>query len=301
MIKAVCTGRAQYDMSIVVDEYPKEGSKRDYIGKIGCGGGIAANFACLLAKWGIQTTFVGVVGNDVYGQKFKKELDQLRIDTRFLETNYEIDTPLMLSFITKNNGKSTTMDVMNDYAFAKKYDLDFTPDMIMTDGLDINASKTLLSQYPKAVSFLDADLMNTNTLDLCKRVNFILCSKRFAEAASGQVIDMENTQTLVEAFNRLKNKYIKQQIVITLGEAGAVYCINNQVKISPTLKVTPVDITGAGDIFRAAFAYQIASGGDIEKAVKYGNIAAGLSMKIIGCRRSIPSVEEVNKLYEQKY
>ena len=90
-------------------------------------------------------------------------------------------------------------------------------------------------------------------------------------------------------------------IVITLENQGALYCLNNQIKVSPALKLPVVDTTGAGDIFHGAFCYIIANGGDIEKAVKYGNIAAGLSLSKIGTRLSIPSLEEVEKLYVQNY
>ena len=43
------------------------------------------------------------------------------------------------------------------------------------------------------------------------------------------------------------------------------------------------------------------NGGDVEKAVKYGNIAAGLSVSKVGARLSVPELVEVNKLYEQNY
>ena len=37
----------------------------------------------------------------------------------------------------------------------------------------------------------------------------------------------------------------------------------------------------------------------LEKAIKYGNIAAGLATRIIGGRLSIPKLDEVNKIYEK--
>lgn len=301
MIKAICIGHATYDITIRTQDIPKPGTIHRYEHKIGCGGGVASNIAYMLAKWGIETTFSGVVGNDVYGQRIKKELDSVKIDTRYLETTYDNDTDLSITFINSETNEKMNFTLADNFTYLKKFEYDFTPDLIVTDGYDLNASKTVLGQYPKAISLLDAKELNQNILDLCKRVHFIICSKEFAEAISGITIDFSKTETLIQAYERIKTKFEKAQIVITLGEHGALYCIKNQIKVSPALKLDNVDSTGSGDIFKAAFLYTIANGGDIEKAVKFGNIAAGISIQKVGARYSIPRLEEVTKLYEKNY
>ena len=99
----------------------------------------------------------------------------------------------------------------------------------------------------------------------------------------------------------VKKKYLNTEFIITLGARGALYCINNQIKISPSLKVQTEDTHGCGPIFRAAFAHTIVGGGDIEKAVKVGCIAASLASTKIGAYDSIPSLEDIRNFYEQNY
>jgi sugar/nucleoside kinase (ribokinase family) len=65
----------------------------------------------------------------------------------------------------------------------------------------------------------------------------------------------------------------------------------------PALKVEAKDTTGAGDIFHGAFVYGLSKGFDIEKIVKYANIAAGISVTRIGARQSIPGLNEVEAEY----
>ena len=65
----------------------------------------------------------------------------------------------------------------------------------------------------------------------------------------------------------------------------------------PGLKVTPVDTTGAGDIFHGAFTYALSKGFDIEKCVRYANI----TVQKIGARLSIPSYTEVSNYYNEKF
>ena len=89
MIKTLSIGQASYDIYVSVDEYPKEGDKLRFINKIGCGGGTACNVAYMLAKWGISSTFAGVVGNDVYGNRVRKELETAGVDTRYVASSYE--------------------------------------------------------------------------------------------------------------------------------------------------------------------------------------------------------------------
>ena len=131
------------------------------------------------------------------------------------------------------------------------------------------------------------------------KVNYIVCSKAFAEAATKMSIDYNNTSTLVNVYDELRNKYDHQNIVVTLEEHGAMYMVDNQIKISPALKVDAVDTTGAGDIFHGAFCYGIANGYPLEKAIKYGNIAAGLSCQTMGARLSVPKLDDVVKIYEK--
>ncbi len=301
MIKALCIGQACYDITIVVDEFPKEDTRERFIHKIGCGGGSAANCAYLLAKWGLETTFAGVIGNDIFGNRIKKEFEEVKIDTRFIETSYENDTAISFVIVNKASSSRTLFNVADEYVKLKKYTFDFTPDIIVTDGHDTYASKTVLQNFPKSLSVLDANRVTPEILELGKYVKYIVCSENFATEVAGSTIDFNNTGTLANVYYKLKAKFPKAEIVITLGEKGALYCLENQIKVSPSLKVPIADPNGLKDIFTGAFSYIIANGGDIEKAVKYANIAAGLSLGTVGTRLSIPSLENVEKLYVQNY
>ena len=66
----------------------------------------------------------------------------------------------------------------------------------------------------------------------------------------------------------------------------------------PSIKVQAQDSTGAGDIFHGAFTYGIANKFDIEKALRYANIAGAISVTRVGGRFSIPSLEEVESKYD---
>ena len=299
MIKTLSIGQASYDIYVSVDEYPKEGDKLRFINKIGCGGGTACNVAYMLAKWGISSTFAGVVGNDVYGNRVRKELETAGVDTRYVETSYEKDTVLSFVLVDSKNKMSTSFDVADEFVKLKKFDFDFQPDLIVLDGNDTYASKSTIERFPKAVTILRATRFNQDIANLALKVNYLICSLDFVSGHLKMPIDSSNVSALVNAYTELRSRYEHQNIIITLGNNGAIYMVDDQIKISPSLKMEVVDTSGCGDIFTGAFSYGIANNFTLEKSIKYGNIAAGLATRVIGGRISIPKIDEVNKIYEK--
>ena len=120
MIKVICIGHASYDMYVKVDEFPKENDKLRFVNKIACGGGTRRR----LGKWGASSTFAGVVGNDVFGNRIKKELESVGVDTRYMETSFEKDTTISLVIVNSKNASRTVINVADEYVKLKKFDFD---------------------------------------------------------------------------------------------------------------------------------------------------------------------------------
>lgn len=300
MIKTLCIGHASYDIYVQVDEFPKEGTKSRFINKIGCGGGSAANIAYLLAKWGVGSTFAGTIGNDMYGNRIQKEFENVGVDTRYIETTYDKDTTVSFVIVNTKTGSRTLFNYADEYVKLRKFDFDFQPDLIVADGHDLYAAKSTFERFPKAITICDASRYANDVIETAKLCQYMICSKDFAENATNLKIDYNNTATLVNVFDALRKKFDHQNIVVTLENSGALYQIDNQIKVSPALKLTPVDTSCAGDIFNGAFAYAITQSYNIEQAVRFANIAAGLSTQVIGGRISIPKLQDVQKIYDEK-
>ena len=295
-------GQTSYDITCPVDGYPVEGTKYQLNEKIEAGGGTAANAAYLLGKWGETSYFAGVVGADDYGAKIRKELERVMVKTDMMENSYEVGTPVSVILVNKKTGSRTRFDVVGaTQPQLKRYEYTFVPDVIFTDGKEYNATINALNKFPKAISVLDAGRVNRNLLELCKYVKYIVCSKGFAEAVSGMKIDFNNSVTLVQVYKKLKDKYPNNEIIVTLEHMGAMYTFNGEIRIMPGLKTNVVDPSCSGDIFHGAFVYCIANNFDLEKAITYSNIAAGLSVGKMGGRTSIPNLKEVINYYNQKF
>ena len=300
-MKVLVIGHSSYDISCPVEEYPQENTKYRLNEYVTCGGGPAGNAAYLLGKWGVETYYAGVVGSDDYGNKIKKEFESIGVHTEYLETSYDSPTSVSFIMINKKNGSRTLFNIGAGKAGMKKADFTVDPDIILIDGHEYSASVAAFNKYPNAIKIVDAGRVTPELRELCKSCNYIVSSKGFAETVSGEKIDYTNPNSLVQVYTAVKNIYPRSEIIITLEEKGALYAINNEIKIMPGLKLPPVDTTGAGDIFHGAFTYAISKNYDLEKSVRYANITAGLSVQKLGARLSIPDLGEVSNYYNEKF
>ena len=301
MLKAICLGRSKYDINILMEGAPVEGTTYEFFNKIGCGGGTASNVAVALGRWGIGSAISGVVGNDIFGNRIREEFDKVHLDTRYLEQSFNNDTALSIITINKGTGKFTTYNASDKFVSIKKMDYDFNPDLIVVDGYDSVASKSLLDRFPHSKRVLCADIVTKEVYDLCHKAGYVICTIEFASKATGIPYDENNVKSVAEMYQKLKTKNLKTEFIIFLGDKGVVYCLNNQIKVSPMLQVQVLDRHGDYDMFAAGFSFIIASEGDLEKGVKYGCIAASLNTRTVGARSSIPTLEEVKNLYDQNY
>ena len=295
-MKILCIGHAAYDITIPVDGFPTENTKNRVSNRVECGGGPASNAAYLLAKWGIETYFAGVVGKDLYGDRIKEELSSVGINIKYLEQNSDYETTSSFILANSDNGSRTIFTYRPSSIHMNDINIDFEPDIILLDGQEPKISEDLIFKYPNAISVIDAGRPKEEIIKLAGLVNYLICSKEFAEAVSGKKVDYNNLSTVADIYNTLKEKF-NNNIIITLEDRGCVYQDGNIIKVMPSIKVKAVDSTGAGDIFHGAFVYGIANNFELEKTIKYANLAGAISVTRIGGRYSVPSLTEMEEKY----
>lgn len=296
-MKAICIGQAAYDITLPMDHFPIENKKTRSSDRIECSGGSACNCAYLLAKWGMETYFAGVVGNDYYGNRIKEELDKIGINTKYLEVNPMYQTTSSYIIANTTNGSRTIITnrpkelVLEDRDVAEKFDV------ILLDGYERDFANKVIANNPKAIKIIDAGSMKEATIELAKKVDYIVCSKDFAEEYTRKKVDYQDLTSLV-VIHRILEKDFKNKIIITLEDKGC-FVYDDGYKLVPTLKMKAVDTTGAGDIFHGAFTYAIANNFDMIKTLKMANISGALSVTRIGGQFSIPTLDEVVRKYNE--
>ena len=89
-------------------------------------------------------------------------------------------------------------------------------------------------------------------------------------------------------------------VTATLGDKGSLsWCAGREIR-TPPFAVDCVDTTGAGDVFRGAFAagcLRLApADGDLEDALDYASAAAALNCRALGAQGGLPTPAQVDRL-----
>ena len=90
-----------------------------------------------------------------------------------------------------------------------------------------------------------------------------------------------------------------KQVVMTLGEKGALIVTPSSSLHVPAVPMSAVDTTGAGDAFNAGLATALASGASLEAAVQFAVVTGGLAVTKEGVIPSLPSCDEVRDFYQK--
>lgn len=293
-MKILCIGQSAYDITLPVTDYPKE-NKKIKIGnsKIECGGGACNNAAYLLGLWKSDVYLASSIGKDIYGERIKKELARVNVNTDFFEEHDNIETTT--SYIIANTNKGTRTIITNKDPLMKFTDLNkitIKPDVILVDGNDYELALKTIEENKDSITIIDAGSVKEGTIDLCKNVKYVLCSNDFAREYSKIDFSYDDIESLIKVHEKLENDF-QNTVVITLEAKGCFTKINNQYVIIPSIEVASVDSTGAGDIFHGAFTYFIANNYSFYDSLRLANIAGALSVKKIGSKPSMPTLEEV--------
>lgn len=295
-MKILCIGQSAYDITLPLEDYPKENKKYKIKDSITCGGGSCNNAAYLLSLWGNDVYLASCIGNDEYGKKIKEELVSVGVNIDYFE---EINTKTTISYIINNlsNGSRTIITDKNaNMHFHKIQDIDIQPDVIFVDGNDQELAYQVISHNENAIKIIDAGSLKEGTINLCKVCDYIVCSNDFAKDYTKINFDYNDIESIKKAYDILSDDF-KGKVIITLESYGSFVKINNEYLLVPSIKVKAVDSTGAGDIYHGAFTHFITHNYSLLDTIKYSNIAGALSVTKIGSKNSIPKEEDV-KHYE---
>lgn len=296
-MKVLCIGHAAYDITTPVEDYPKENTKNRVHSRIECGGGPAGNAAYLLGKWGVETYFAGIVGDDLYGNRIKEEYNVVGVNSEYLQISNKHTTTSSYIIANRANGSRTILTYRPSDMKMEDVNINIKPDIILLDGQEPVISEKVLKENPNAISIIDAGRDRKEIRDLCKMVTYVVCSKDFAELVSG--ISIYENDSLDYAFKKLEEEF-NTTIIITLEATGCAYRNKEGiVEIVPSVKVKSIDSTGAGDIFHGAFTYGISQNWDLPDILRFSNITGAMSVTRIGGRNSIFELNEIMEVYNE--
>lgn len=264
--------------------------------------GGAANVAQNLHNLDTNIELISIIGNDFYGEKIIKMLNQKSIkyklfidETRAttqknriyfnnsLSTRYDIENTHEISSIIEN-------DIFNYILSFKKIDAIVISDYnkgCISESLIKNVIKYANENY--IYTFIDPKINN-----YLKYQNCFCFKPNLIEATQ-----ISKTNYIYETIHFIKEHIKCQNIIITCGKDGIILNnVENVVKHENDI-TDVVDVTGCGDIVMALIVYNFILTKDLLDACNMANYIAGISTRTIG--NYIVSKEDINKYYMHKF
>lgn len=290
-LDVLCVGHACYDLVFSIDHHPTADEKTLASDLLSCGGGPAANAAVTVAKLGGKAAFAGYLGNDLFGEKHYQELRATDVNTQYLVRG-NCPTPLS-TVLVKPDGKRALINYKGDTLPLAADAIDFADlatKVVLFDGHEPQLSLALLAhtQTLGIPSVLDAGSVHTGTLALMDKVDYLVCSEKFALQLAS------DANTALAQFAQTS-----PAVVITLGEHGLIWQRGNESGALPALAINAIDTTGAGDAFHGAFAAALALGMDWLELLNYASVAGSLCCTKLGARTGLPSKAEHQAVFAQ--
>ncbi|QXI26437.1 ribokinase [Pseudomonas vanderleydeniana] len=262
-------------------------------------GGKGANQAVAAARLGAQVSMVGCVGDDAYGQQLRDALLAEGIDCQAVTAVDGVSSGVALIVVDDSsqnaivivaggNGCLTTEVVKGFDAVLQAADVIIcqlevpleTVGYALKRGRELG--KTVILNPAPASAPLPADWYAS--------IDYLIPNESEASALSGLPVD---SQASAEAAASQLMAAGAGKVIITLGAQGSLFADGQGFTHFPAPKVQALDTTAAGDTFVGGFAAALAAGQAEAEAIRFGQVAAALSVTRAGAQPSIPQLSEV--------
>ncbi|MBV7497937.1 ribokinase [Pseudomonas sp. PDM24] len=261
-------------------------------------GGKGANQAVAAARLGAQVSMVGCVGNDAYGEALREALLAEQIDCQAVST-VEDSSGVALIVVDDNSQNAIVIVAGANGAL--------TPEVIDRFDAVLQAADVIICQLEvpdatvghalkrgrelgKTVILNPAPASRPLPADWYAAIDYLIPNESEASALSGLPVDSLSTAETAAA------RLIAMgagKVIITLGSQGSLFADGQRFEHFPAAKVKAVDTTAAGDTFVGGFAAALAAGKSEADAIRFGQVAAALSVTRAGAQPSIPTLSDV--------
>lgn len=280
-------------------------------------GGAPANVAIATARNGLETAFLGVLGNDDFGKMLQNTLKEDGVKMLCPKLTDEAVTTLAFVTLYEGGERSFTFvrkpgaDLLLSEEDVKEADIDACR-LLHAGSVSLSGKPSkdavykamkLAAEKGKLVSFdVNYRDMIWHDEERCKKeVQKILPFVDLLKVSDEELSFVGGEENIP----RFMEQYGIRVLIETLGAKGAKYYFDRKSGVVEGKKVHAVDATGAGDAFWGGFLSAVLMSGVqkaddfteelVQKALAYGNAAGGLCVQKMGGIPALPTGQEIMK------
>ena len=267
-------------------------------------GGVGANTAIALARWGTRTRLLGTTGRDAFARLVLSRLKQQGVDVSAVRSTPQALTGLMFIPVTRG-GQRTFFGSRGANAL---WPGPVAPQKCLrgVDALHLmgynflsrpvaNAARKLLGEARRRGLPVSLDVgmgpardIPRTILQVARQVDILFLSEEEAAALTGE-------RKIVSAVAALEDARIRR-LVVKRGRRGCLVRLEGREIAAPALPVATVDTTGCGDAFTAAFLHGRLAGWPLEEVALVANAAGAAAAVVLGAGEQLPGPREVGRL-----
>lgn len=285
------------DTVLMVREFPPLGGKERVVSLSRQAGGQVATALVACQRLGMQTRYIGKVGDDEAGTFQLECLRDEGVDVQYTTAVRGAATQFGLIIVDRATGERTVFWDRDERLAVKPQEL--KPEAITSarilhlDGCDSDACAQAAKWARKAgiPVVADLDTVYKKVEQIFPLIDYLIASANFLPAVTGN-------NDPFRVLEYMAREYKIRAPGMTLGRDGALMYSGGRFYYSPGFVVETVDTTGAGDIFHGAFAYGVLQTWPIEQIMDFSNAMAGLNCTGVGARGGIATRAEAEKLME---
>ncbi len=285
-------GTVVVDHQVMLEKHPEVDEKTTILSDRYQIGGPVPTALAVLSQFGHRTRFIGEWGEDHFGKMIEEDFQKSGIQFISECSKANISTGYAHVWIEIPTGRRTISCKRPDKQFElSKIDRQFLSEaaLLHLDGWPEQASveAAQIVKNQGGLVFLDTGSMKPATKSLLPLVDILNCPKHFP----GQMFQTDDPifagQELLKMGPRI--------VTITLGSEGAYLFTKQNHLIIPSIKIEPIDTTGAGDLFCGGLIHALLDQREPEEAVRFASITAALKCRKMGNREAIPTLSEIQK------
>jgi len=266
MNKILCIGEALIDM-ICTDKGKSLADGANFLKKPG---GAPTNVAAAVAALGGNADLAAKVGSDPFGSHLINVMQQMGVDTRYMFRDADHFTTIAFVSLMDNGER--------DFVFSRGADSQLSVQDMATVPLQeynifhfgsatsflpgpfYEAYRSCRDKALQQSSFISFDpnyrhdlFKNNQSFFISNSLDFIANCNYF-KVSDEEAMLLTATSSISDAAAALMQQSAAT-FTITLGKDGTLLCHQQQMEVIPSIPVTPVDTTGAGDAFVGALLY----------------------------------------------